>query len=104
MAQELSLAGNQLTHLPDDISKLAYLQKLQLSGNYLESLPDSLCDLTELEVILIATSSHTDHHDCKNFSAEDSLPRLDAVSHLPRLLYNCTSNCLCTLLQRTCNC
>ena len=51
VAQELSLAGNQLTHLPDDISKLAYLQKLQLSGNYLESLPDSLCDLTELEVV-----------------------------------------------------
>lgn len=72
MAQELSLAGNHLTHLPDDISKLAYLQKLQLSGNYLESLPDSLCDLTELEVILIATCLHTYHHDNKILSSKYS--------------------------------
>ena len=59
MAQELSLAGNHLIHLPGDISKLAYLQKLQLSGNYLESLPDSLCDLTELEVVLVALLLYT---------------------------------------------
>ena len=72
VAQELSLAGNHLTHLPDDMSKLAYLQKLQLSGNYLESLPDSLCDLTELEVILTATCLHTCHHDSEHLSSEDS--------------------------------
>lgn len=54
LLQELSLAGNHLTHLPEDIGRLADLQKLQLSGNYLESLPDSLCDLTALEVTLSA--------------------------------------------------
>ena len=84
MAQELSLAGNHLIHLPGDISKLAYLQKLQLSGNYLESLPDSLCDLTELEVSSVATSLPTHHHDCWELASEDSLPRLQAMSYLPR--------------------
>lgn len=48
--QELSLAGNQLTTLPDGIGNLQYLNRLQLSGNYLQQLPDSLCQLTSLQV------------------------------------------------------
>lgn len=50
IAQELSLAGNQLTALPECIGKLTNLRKLQLSGNQLDALPDSLCNLTALEV------------------------------------------------------
>ena len=48
--QDLSLAGNQITKLPDNIGNLRYLKRLQLAGNLLESLPDSVCNLTALEV------------------------------------------------------
>ena len=48
--QELSLAGNRLTTLPDAIGNLRSLQRLQMAGNLLTSLPDSICQLTDLEV------------------------------------------------------
>lgn len=57
--QDLSLAGNQLTRLPDSIGNLRYLQRLQLAGNVLESLPDSLCSLTALQVNNEQPPSHT---------------------------------------------
>ena len=53
--QDLSLAGNQLTQLPDNIGNLQSLKRLQLSGNYLETLPDSLCKLESLQVCEYAT-------------------------------------------------
>ena len=56
--QELSLAGNELTHLPESIGKLTNLQKLQLSGNYLRALPDSLCTLTALQVIVAVHTAY----------------------------------------------
>ncbi|GAB5411197.1 MAG: hypothetical protein ChlgKO_03110 [Chlamydiales bacterium] len=49
----LFLSGNQLTSLPDSISKLSSLNELYLSGNRLTSLPDSiskLSSLTELDL------------------------------------------------------
>ena len=59
--QDLSLAGNQLTELPDNIGNLRSLKRLQLSGNYLEKLPDSLCNLQSLQV-----SEHvTNIQDCQ---------------------------------------
>ncbi|KAL3161282.1 hypothetical protein ABBQ38_009638 [Trebouxia sp. C0009 RCD-2024] len=48
-AEELSLAGNQLTALPEGIGNLQSLNRLQLSGNYLQHLPDSLCQLASLQ-------------------------------------------------------
>lgn len=56
--QDLSLAGNQLTKLPDSIGKLRNLQRLQLAGNLLTSLPDSLCNLTALEVCAVYRHDH----------------------------------------------
>ena len=50
--QELTLAGNMLTQLPDRIGNLTHLQKLQLSGNRLTQLPDSISSLSRLEVCL----------------------------------------------------
>ena len=50
LLQELSLAGNLLTTLPDAIGNLSSLQRLQMAGNLLTSLPDSICQLTDLEV------------------------------------------------------
>lgn len=50
LLQELSLAGNRLTTLPDAIGNLSSLQRLQMAGNLLTSLPDSICRLTDLEV------------------------------------------------------
>lgn len=44
----LSLSGNKLRALPDNISKLTHLRSLSLDENELESLPDSICQLSEL--------------------------------------------------------
>lgn len=55
--QELSLAGNMLTQLPDCIGNLTQLQKLQLSGNRLSQLPDSIGSLSRLEVRLSVAAS-----------------------------------------------
>lgn len=54
--QELTLAGNDLRDLPDDLCKLGKLRKLQLSGNRLKSLPESLCSMPSLEVWHMALS------------------------------------------------
>ena len=67
--QDLSLAGNQLTELPDDIGNLQSLKRLQLSGNYLQRLPDSICNLTALQVLpssvpLLLQRSPTCMHTC----------------------------------------
>ncbi len=51
--QELSLAGNDLRDVPEDICNLKKLRKLQLSGNRLKSLPESLCSLSNLQVIVM---------------------------------------------------
>lgn len=50
--QELTLAGNTLTELPEGIGNLTQLQKLQVSGNMLQRLPDSIGNLSRLEVCL----------------------------------------------------
>ena len=50
--QELSLAGNMLTELPDSLGSLTHLQKLQISGNRLTHLPASIGNLNRLEVCL----------------------------------------------------
>ena len=50
--QELSLAGNMLTKLPDSLGNLTHLQKLQISGNRLTHLPASIGNLNRLEVCL----------------------------------------------------
>jgi Leucine rich repeat len=50
LLQQLSLAGNNLTHLPPGIGRLTALQRLQLSGNLFESLPEELGQLTRLQV------------------------------------------------------
>lgn len=47
--QELSLAGNNLTEVPDAMAKLTSLRLLQLSGNQLRALPDALCTLPQLQ-------------------------------------------------------
>ena len=48
--QDLSLAGNFITELPEGIGRLKNLQRLQMSGNLLERLPDSICNCTVLQV------------------------------------------------------
>ncbi len=48
--QQLSLAGNNLTHLPPGIGRLTALQKLQLSGNLFETVPGELGQLSKLQV------------------------------------------------------
>lgn len=52
--QELSLHGNPLEALPEELGCLTNLQRLQLSACGLPKLPDSVCALTKLEVILIS--------------------------------------------------
>ncbi len=62
--QELSLAGNMLTELPDSLGSLTHLQKLQISGNRLTHLPASIGNLDRLEVCLSLTlqPSHRPRH------------------------------------------
>ena len=59
--QELSLAGNGLTEVPDAIAQLTSLRLLQLSGNQLRMLPEVLCTLPRLEArpAYPRTYSHT---------------------------------------------
>jgi Leucine-rich repeat (LRR) protein len=64
--QELSLAGNMLRELPEELGGLTSLRKLQLSGNRLKALPDSLCGLSQLEVIVFLAAQ---------------LPSLKTVAH-----------------------
>lgn len=47
--QELSLAGNSLTEVPEALAQLTSLRLLQLSGNQLRTLPEALCTLPRLE-------------------------------------------------------
>lgn len=49
LLQDLSLAGNNLTELPEDIGQLTALERLQLSGNCFRTLPDSIGNLAELK-------------------------------------------------------
>lgn len=48
--QELTIAGNRLQKIPDEISKLKNLKKLQAAGNLLQKLPDTIVQLTNLQV------------------------------------------------------
>ena len=48
--QQLSLAGNNLTHLPPGIGRLTALQRLQLSGNLFETMPEEIGQLSMLQV------------------------------------------------------
>lgn len=48
--QELSLAGNCLSELPQGIGRLKALKRLGLAGNRLTRLPHSIGELTQLEV------------------------------------------------------
>lgn len=49
--QELSLHGNPLEGLPEELGRLSNLQRLQISACGLQHLPESLCGLTDLEVL-----------------------------------------------------
>ena len=48
--QELTLAGNMLTQLPEGMGRMTALRKLQISGNSLSQLPESMGNLNRLEV------------------------------------------------------
>lgn len=47
--QELTVAGNRLTHLPEELGQLNQLRNFQAAGNLLEKLPNSFTQLTNLE-------------------------------------------------------
>lgn len=47
----LSLHGNRIKVIPEEINKLKSLKELWLSSNELTQLPDSLCEITSLEVL-----------------------------------------------------
>ena len=48
--QDLTLAGNRLRQLPEELAKLKNLKNLQAAGNLLDSLPQSFTQLTNLSV------------------------------------------------------
>ncbi|CAK9235934.1 unnamed protein product [Sphagnum troendelagicum] len=50
---DLSLAGNKISSLPDDIKNLVNLRRLGLAGNRLQELPASIGDLQQLEGLWI---------------------------------------------------
>ena len=43
------MAGNRLTHLPEELGQLNQLRNFQAAGNLLEKLPNSFTQLTNLE-------------------------------------------------------
>lgn len=47
--ETLSLADNQLTDLPDGISRLALLKQLWVYGNQLQDLPDDILKLPAIK-------------------------------------------------------
>ena len=56
--QELTLAGNMLTQLPERIGGMTALRKLQISGNSLSQLPESIGNLIRLEVGQCSSTHH----------------------------------------------
>lgn len=57
--EELNLAGNQLTHLPESIGNLSQLKQLNLLNNQLTHLPESFCHLCQLQELVLSHNQLT---------------------------------------------
>ena len=69
----LTLTGNEIETLPDELGRRPQLQKLMLAGNRLRALPTSLSDAAALELLRLSSN------------AFDSLP--DWLAELPSLAW-----------------
>lgn len=69
----LILTDNKIEYLPEDVGRLARLQKLALAGNRLTALPDSLVNCQKLELVRLSANQ------LKAFP--------DVLLHLPRLAW-----------------
>ena len=56
---KLDLANNNLTVIPEDISKLTKLQFLNLNNNNFTVIPESICNLSQLQILNLENNNLT---------------------------------------------
>lgn len=73
--QELSLHGNPLEELPEEVGRLTSLRRLQLSSCGLRHIPASICNLTNLEVGHHLQAYDASLHISRRLSASANIER-----------------------------
>ncbi len=95
---ELTLTGNQLRTIPDQICQLKNLNHLNISGNQLRTIPDQICQLQQLRLLSLSNNPTLQslpgdalfhlHNDCRVY-----LQRTELLENVRRnLQQTCTSS------------
>jgi Leucine-rich repeat (LRR) protein len=61
---KISLFGNQITHIEDEISNLQHLEVLYMGRNKLKSFPKAICNLKNLKVLSLGYNDIDSIPDC----------------------------------------